>query len=165
MKKNEEIIEYNVVTEVSDEEMEQSNFKLLKPKQQRFVHMYLSGMYKTHQIADILKVTQATIHNWLKNPQIKSIIDNYQKEEEEIILHNLKALRLKALNKMNDLLESPVDGIAFQAAKDLLDRTGFKPSTKQDVKVEIYNYEQQIKEIIGNDTQLLEDIDYEVDDD
>jgi predicted DNA-binding protein YlxM (UPF0122 family) len=157
--------EYNAIVPVADEEMQEQSIKLLKPKQQRFVHMYLSGKYKTTEIIDILQVSPVTVHNWLKNPQIKSIIDEYQQAEMEIVQHNLKALTMKALNKMNDLLESPVDGIAFQAAKDLLDRTGFKPSTKQDVKVEIYNYEQQIKQLVGDDIELLEDTEYEVESD
>ena len=80
----------------------------------------------------------------------------------DLVQHNLKALTMKALNKMNELIDSPVDAVSLQAAKDILDRTGFKPGTKQDVKIEVYNYEQQIKEIMGDDLKLLEDVDYEV---
>lgn len=160
--KDKQIVEYKEVLEVTDEEMEQSNFKLLKPKQQRFTHMYLSGMYTIGKIAEILDVTEATIYNWLRKKEIKEIIDDFQREEEQIVSQNMLALRMKALNAMNGLLDSKVDGIKFQAAKDILDRTGFKPSQKQDVKVEIYNFEQQIKEIAGD---KFVEADFEVEDD
>jgi predicted DNA-binding protein YlxM (UPF0122 family) len=155
--------EFKEIAPIETDDIEQGSFQLLKPKQQRFVHMYLSGKYKISEIADILKVTEQTVRGWVKNPKIKTIIEEYQQSEAEIVQHNLKALSMKALNVMNDLLSSDIDGIRYQAAKDLLDRTGFKPSTKQDVKVEIYNYEQQIKQLVGDNIELLEDCGYEID--
>ena len=154
--------EFKKIVPVQEDEIDVPSYNLLRPNQQRFVHMYLSGKYKISEISDILSVSVSTIRNWLKNPQITTIIDEYQQVEMDLVQHNLKALTMKALNKMNELIDSPVDAVSLQAAKDILDRTGFKPGTKQDVKIEVYNYEQQIKEIMGDDLKLLEDVDYEV---
>lgn len=141
-------MELPVVQEVTMEDMEESRIRVLNPKQQRFVHMYLSGQYNIPQIAQLMKVSVGGIRKWLNTPHIKQIINEFQDEEDEIVRQSLKALRLKAMYKMSDLMESKIDGIAYQAARDVLDRTGHKAPTKNETKVEIFTYEQQLKEVM-----------------
>ncbi|MDD3414877.1 MAG: hypothetical protein PHY47_12865 [Lachnospiraceae bacterium] len=152
------------IERVSQEQMMESPFKSLEPHQQRFIHMYLSGDYTIPKIASVLGYHPDTLRRWLRKPEFKAVLDEYQNEETEIVTQTLMALRLKALYKMSDLMNSPVDGIAYQAARDVLDRTGFKATQKQDVKIEVYNYETQIKEILGNDIDLIE-ADYKIEGD
>lgn len=136
-----------VVLAPEPEDLQDSELRLLKPVQQRFVHLYLSGGYKLKDIAQLLNVAPATLSVWLRNPDIKDIIDNIQQDEDGIVRQMLKATRLKAMQKMSDLIDSPVDGIAWQAAKDILDRTGHKPTVKQEINVEVKTFEEQIKEL------------------
>lgn len=149
MTMSEEVVKYEHSVELTEEDIQESAIVQLKPRHQRFVHMWLSGNYKVPQIASILQVSEHTVRSWLKHPRIKSVIQEYQRDEEEIVLQNMKAMRMKALDTMYDLMDSEQDAIKYQAAKDILDRNGFKPSQKQDVKIEVYNYEKEIKKIMG----------------
>lgn len=151
-------VEMPVIQEVTDEELADSSIQLLNPKQQRFVHLYLSGGYSVTKIAKLLNMSQSGIRRWLKDDTIRGIIEQYQQDEDEIVKQGLKALRLKALYRMSDLVDSKVDGIAWQASKDILDRTGYKPSTKQEVNIEV-TFEQQIKELAEKVEYI--DVDYE----
>ena len=152
------------IEKVTKEDMANNPFKDLEPHQQRFIHMYLSGNYTIPKIAEILGYHPVTLRRWLAKPEFKKILEKYQEEETEIVKQTLMALRLKALYKMSELIDSPIDGIAYQAARDILDRTGHKATQKQDVKIEVYNYETQIKEILGDDIELIE-TDYEIGED
>ena len=120
----------------------------LPAKQQRFIHLYLTGRYKNAELAQLLGVHVNTIHNWLRKPEVKKIITDFQKDEHEVVESNLKALRGKAIETMAELMESPIDGIRYQASKDILDRTGHKSVQKMEVKKEVYTYEKQMKELV-----------------
>lgn len=135
----------------TEEDLEDSQMKLLNPRQQRFIHLYLSGQYTIKQAAELLNMSISGVRAWLRNPEIKAIIDEIQAEEDDIVRQGLKAIRLSALYKMQNLLNSPVDGIAYQAARDILDRTGHKAPTKQETKVDVaITFEQQLREAIGH---------------
>ena len=147
------------------EDLEDSKMKLLNPRQQRFIHLYLSGQYQIKQIAELLNMSLSGVRGWLKNPDIKAIIEDIQADEDDIVRQGLKAIRLSALYKMQGLLNSPIDGIAYQAARDILDRTGHKAPTKQEVKVEVYTFEQQLQEAIKSidkPEEFIDVDDYEV---
>jgi len=157
-------LEIKKIEEVLPEQYEESAIQILKPIHQRFVHMYVSGTYKIPQMSEVLGISVPTIRRWLRDDKIKKVIAEYQQDEADIVQQTLKAMSLKALYKMNDLLDSEVDGIAYQAARDILDRTGHKPSQKQDVKIEVFNYEKQIQQLAGNDVRFVE-AEYAVNDD
>lgn len=140
-----------------EDELELESFKRLNPRQQRFTHLYMSGQYTLTQIKDLLHVSMSTIRSWLRNPEIKHTIEQYQDEEDEIVKQGLKALRLKAMYKMNELMDSKIDGIAYQASRDVLDRTGHKAPTKQEVTVEVKTFEQQLSELL-TEKQIDSDI-------
>lgn len=142
----------------------------LPPKQQRFIHLYLTGRYKNAEIASLLGIHVGTIYNWLRKPEIKKIILDFQKDEHDVVESNLKALRGKAIETMSDLMDSPIDGVKYQASKDILDRTGHKATQKMEVKKEVFNYERQMKEVLDNsisDEEIIELMkdEYEVKDD
>lgn len=128
----------------------------LAPKQQRFIHLYLTGRYKNAELAELLGVHVNTVHNWLRKPEVKTIITEFQKDEHDVVESNLKALRGKAIETMAELMDSPIDGIRYQASKDVLDRTGHKSVQKMEVKKEIYTYEKQMKELI--DASIPDDV-------
>ena len=121
--------------------------QLLEPKLQRFVHLYLTGQYNQTQLAQILEVNKNTINGWLKRDDVNMAIKEYQAMEHEMIDVQIKAMRMKAIEKMNDLMDSPIDGIAFQACKDILDRTGHKAKNEIKVDKTVKTIEMQLKDL------------------
>lgn len=151
-------IELPQVHEKSEEELLEMPITRLKPLHQRFVHLYLTGQYKVKELAELLNVSTYTVRAWLRKQEIKDIIEQTQQDEDDIVKQGLKALRMKALYKMSDLMDSEMDAIAYQAARDILDRTGHKGVEKKEVQVEVYTFEQQLKDIIKSNAI---DIDYD----
>ena len=133
--------------------------QLLEPKLQRFVHLYLTGQYNQTQIAQILEVHKNTINQWLKREDVGLAIKEYQQLEHEMYDVQIKAMRMKAIQKMNDLMDSPIDGISFQACKDILDRTGHKAKNEIKVDKTVKTIEVQLNELADS---LINDVDFEV---
>lgn len=133
--------------------------QLLEPKLQRFVHLYLTGQYNQTQLAQLLEVHKNTINGWLKREDVNMAIKEYQAMEHEMIDVQIKAMRMKAIQKMNDLMDSPIDGIAFQACKDILDRTGHKAKNEIKVDKTVKTIEVQLQELASEiiDVDFLEE--------
>lgn len=127
--------------------MSDNEIQLLEPKLQRFVHLYLTGQYTNRQLAQLLEVHENTISGWLKRDDVDVAIKEYQAMEHEMIDVQIKAMRMKAIQKMNDLMDSPIDGIAFQACKDILDRTGHKAKNEIKVDKTVKTIEVQLQEL------------------
>ncbi len=147
----------------NEEKNIENDITALEPKQQRFIHTYLTGQYKLIEIAELLGVHPNTLNSWMKRPEIVNIIKDYQQVEHEIVKTSLKALQLKAVNKMSELIDSPIDGIAFQASKDVLDRGGHKPQQQIKVDKTIITYEKKLKDLMSealNDDDII-DIEFE----
>lgn len=131
--------------------------QLLEPKLQRFVHLYLTGQYNQTQLAQLLEVHKNTINSWLKREDVNIAIKEYQAREHEMIDVQIKAMRMKAIEKMNELMDSPIDGIAFQACKDILDRTGHKAKNEIKVDKTVKTIEMQLNDLAEN---LITDVDF-----
>ena len=127
--------------------MSDNEIQLLEPKLQRFVHLCLTGQYTNRQLAQLLEVHENTISGWLKRDDVDVAIKEYQAMEHEMIDVQIKAMRMKAIQKMNDLMDSPIDGIAFQACKDILDRTGHKAKNEIKVDKTVKTIEVQLQEL------------------
>ncbi len=134
-----------------------TDITVLDTKLQRFVHLYLTGAYTNKELAGLMDVHINTIYTWINREDVQMVITDMQKKEHEAVEIRLKSLRAKALEKMNDLMDSPIDGVAFQACKDVLDRTGHK--AKNEVKVEktVKTIEMQLKDLADN---ILTDVDF-----
>jgi len=128
-----------------------------RPKIGRAVQLFLTGTSRV-EIGSMLGVQASTVSRWLNDPNIKKYMREFQLEEGRIIKARMHASSASALDKMVKLLDSPIDGVALQAAKDLLDRAGHKP--KQEVKKEVVikTFEEQLLDVIGGD---LIDVDFE----
>ena len=139
-----------------------NDITLLEPKLQRFVHMYLTGKYNHRQLAEIFEVHENTINSWLKRDDVMMAIREYQSLEHEMFDIQINSMRMKAIEKMNELMDSPIDGIAFQACKDILDRTGHKAKNEIKVDKTVKTIEVQMQELADS---LISDADFEVMDD
>ena len=135
-----------------------NELNLLEPKLQRFVHLYLTGQYNQRQIAQLLDIHENTVSQWLKREDVNASIKEYQAMEHEMIDTQIKAMRMKAIQKMNDLMDSPIDGIAFQACKDILDRTGHKAKNEIKVDKTVKTIEMQLTDLADG----IFDADFEV---
>ena len=119
----------------------------LTPAKMQLVNLYLTGNYSQQRIATILGISPNTVRSWLLDENIQSVIKELQSRELALIQSNLNVLRYKAINTMEDLLDSNMDNVRFQAAKDILDRGGLK--AQQSIKVDktVTNLEQQLADL------------------
>lgn len=145
-------------SEVVEEQNTDNGISLLPPKMQRFIHLYMTGQYTLNKLAQLLEVHPNTLGNWLKRKDVREIISDMQNTTHDVVGIQLKALTMKAVNKLGALTDSPIDGVALQAVKDILDRAGHKP--KQEIKVDktVTTIEQRFKELIDSTI----DAEYEV---
>ena len=136
----------------------------LTPAKMRMISMYLTGMYSQGHIAKVIGVSANTIRAWLMSDEVQALISIMQEKEFNLIESRLKSMRYKALDTMDDLLDSPIDQVRYNASKDILDRTGHKPQQTIKVDKTVTNIEQQLKQLA--DFNIDEDniIDVDVDD-
>ena len=136
----------------------------LTPAKMRMISMYLTGMYSQGHIAKVIGVSANTIRAWLMSDEVQTLIGIMQEKEFNLIESRLKSMRYKALDTMDDLLDSPIDQVRYNASKDILDRTGHKPQQTIKVDKTVTNIEQQLKQLA--DFNIDEDniVDVDVDD-
>lgn len=130
----------------------------LAPEKSRFVYLLLSGKYNFTELATLLDKHPDTIRRWRKLPEVQEAINEIQDEQNKFNKLQLNALSAEAIHTMMELMSSPIDGVRYQAAKDIMDRTGFKPTQKTEKKVEIVSYEQNMKDLID----MSIDAEYEI---
>lgn len=93
---------------------------MLNAKQQKAVKLMFEGEMTQKQIAEELKVSEQTIVNWRKKAEFKDELLSLER-------NYLKGLAPKALKTMEKLLEAKSELVRYNAASDILDRTGHKP--------------------------------------
>lgn len=120
----------------------------LEPKQQRFVHLFLTGQYSMSKLAQLLDVHPNTLYNWSRRPDVKNAIADMQTVTHEVIASEMKAMTAKAMTRMRELMDSPIDGVALQAVKDVLDRTGHKPKQEVTKNINVRSFEEKLNDII-----------------
>lgn len=122
-----------------------------KPMVSRIVQLFITGQYSQKEIAHILRINPGTVSKWLQVPEVRDIINEYQKNESIMVDQAIKAVRMKAVNKMNELLDAENEMVQWQAARDILDRTGHKADNKTTVNVNVRTFEEQLGELIDVD--------------
>jgi transposase-like protein len=137
-----------ITESIQVDEQETSAITLLPTKMQRFIHLYMTGQYTLSKLAQLLEVHPNTLGNWLKRADVRAIIEEMQETTHDVVATQLKALTLSAVGRLGELTKSPIDGVALQAVKDILDRAGHKP--KQEMKIEktITTYEERLNKLI-----------------
>lgn len=147
------------IDDVQDDKQEEGGITLLPPKIQRFIHLYVTGQYTLSKLAELLDVHPNTVSNWMKRADVKAIIHDMQESTHDIVATQLKSLSTVATVKLGKLIDSPIDGVAMQAVKDILDRTGHR--AKQEIKVDktIITYEEKLSSLIED---VIDITDYEV---
>lgn len=119
----------------------------LTPAKRRMIFLYLTGHYTLKKISEIIGVSEGTIYAWMMQEPIQFAIKEIQQKEAEIIDSSLKALNFKALQTINELMDSPMDAVRFQASKDVLDRSGHKAVTEMKIDKTVTTIEKQLREL------------------
>jgi transposase-like protein len=140
------------------EEVGSTALMALPPKMQRFIHLYMTGQYTINKLSQLLEVHPNTLGNWLKRKDVQGVITDLQDTTHQMVAIQLKTLTLNATNKLGELINSPIDGVALQAVKDVLDRAGHK--SKQEIKIDktVTTIEQKMKELVDS---TIVDVEYE----
>jgi phage terminase small subunit len=74
----------------------------------------------------------------LKNDKVKDYIEELQRERRERVLLKMSGMSEKALENLFYLaINAESEQVKLQANKDLLDRTGFKPTDKIENKTDM----------------------------
>lgn len=115
---------------------------MLKPKQRKCIELLVCGQYTQAQIARELKITPQTICNWKKEAE-------FSQELNECTKRCIQTLAPKAVKTLESLLNSESDNVRFSAAKDILDRTGFKPSDNVNINGNIAAEKSKLDSIIA----------------
>lgn len=95
----------------------------MKPRQKKCIEMLVSGTMTQADIAAALKVSEQTICNWKKNKEFA----------EELAAANrlvISSLVPAAVQRTKALLNAESEAVQLAAAKDILDRAGYKPQDK-----------------------------------
>lgn len=121
--------------------------KSITPAKMHLINLYLSGCYSIKNISAQIGVSYETARKWLLDDAVQEIISIIQGKQLKLVQSDLNNLRSKAVKKMEDLLDSNMDNVAFQAARDILDRTGMKSEQKISVNKTVTTLEQQMKDL------------------
>lgn len=96
-------------------------------KQEKCIKLMITSNKTQKQIANEINVTEKTICEWKKQKEFKDEIDKNIKE-------NFSSLAIDAQKELKKLLKSKNENIRIQAVKDILDRAGYKPVEKREIK-------------------------------
>lgn len=93
---------------------------MLNSKQKKCIELMVEGNKTQKEISEILHVSEATICNWKKNDEFKS-------DYTSSLKNSMKDVAARAFRTEVSLLKARSETVRLMAAKDILDRAGFKP--------------------------------------
>ena len=96
---------------------------MLNSKQRKCIELLVVGDRTQKEIAEILHISEASICNWKKN-------DEFINEYTVSLKNSMKDVAAKAFNTEIKLLSARSEMVRLMAAKDILDRAGFKADEK-----------------------------------
>ena len=99
----------------------------LTKKQREYIRIKNETDLSDKEIAIEINTPQPSISRWKTNDKFKAGLMAYQ-------AHHLESSVPQALQTMISLLNAKSELVKFQAAKDILDRTGYNPIEKQEVE-------------------------------
>lgn len=99
----------------------------MNDKQIKCINLMVTTNKTQKQIAQEIEVSEKTICEWKKDKEFKDEIDKYVKE-------NFGSLAVDAQKELKKLLKSKNEYIRIQAVKDVLDRAGYKPVERREIK-------------------------------
>lgn len=101
----------------------------MSSKRKKAVNMLVRTILTQREIANKLDMREETLSRWKNEETFQEML----KKEESSFLRELTA---PALRTIKSLLNANSEYVQLQAAQDILDRTGYKPSDKLDITSE-----------------------------
>ena len=126
----------------------------LSLQQKQCIELMMTSRMTNAQLADRVGVSHTTISNWKNNVPV------FMNEYDKAVRANIKSLAGDAFQTMRDLLTYPDPDVRFKAAKDILDRGGYKASEKLEITVKKKLEDFLLDEDIS--ASFIEDIEYEM---
>ena len=120
----------------------------LDPIKQRFIQLYMTGNFTLAKISQLLEIHPNTAGKWLKREDVQNAIAEAQGDIHKQVQMQITANTVKAVSRLNTLMDSTIDAVALQAVKDVLDRGGHKPKNEIKVDKTVTTIEQRFKDII-----------------
>ena len=135
--------------------------KELRNQHRTIIQMLFNG-YKNHEIAERLEMTQSTVSQIVRSPLGQAYLEGLQDKAQEATLDvrkKLVSMNRQALSTIERILnpaEKAPHTVQLTAAKDVLDRTGYKApdrlhidmtmqtKTDQEIEAEISSLQQSI---------------------
>ena len=96
---------------------------MLRPRQKKCIELLITGNLTQADVARELKITEQTICNWKKDPEFCAELERLTREK-------LRGMAPRAARVLGELLSSESDNVRLNAARDILDRAGFKAEEK-----------------------------------
>jgi len=116
--------------------------------------------YKASEIAKKTDMNLQTVYGILRDPMCKSFISGLMDKADEVSLdvrEKLVSMNNSALDAIDDILDKDSKAphnVILSAAKDVLDRNGYKPPDKTQINVDIQT---KSDEEIDNQIMALEE--------
>lgn len=114
--------------------------KKLSSKQEKAIKMLIYQGMKKKDVAQQLKITPATLSNWLNEGKNPAFVEAYEAElkvADSIRRRNYRAAGQKAQEKLIDLVDSEDEAVALKACKEILDRAGDQPAGKMKIDIPV----------------------------
>lgn len=99
---------------------------MLNSKQLKCIGMMALGEMTQKEMSKELNVSEATICNWKKNAE-------FMDEYNSALKDSIREVAAKAFKTQVKLLSAQSEMVRYMAAKDILDRAGFKATEKLDI--------------------------------
>lgn len=99
---------------------------MLSAKQKKCLELMVQGNLKQKEIAQQIKVSEVTVSNWKKD-------EEFITELNTLLKNAIKSTAAKAFNTELTLLNAKSEMVRLMAAKDILDRAGFKPEDNMNI--------------------------------
>ena len=96
---------------------------MLSTKQKKCLELMAIGELSQKDIAKQINITEKTICEWKKN-------NEFMNELDILIVLSIRSLAAKAFRTQMNLLDAKNEMVRYMAAKDILDRAGFKADDK-----------------------------------
>ncbi len=96
---------------------------MLNENQEKCINLMITTNKTQKQIASEINISEKTICEWKKQKEFKEEIQNSMRE-------NFNLLAIEAQKELKKLLKSKNEYVKMHAIKDILDRSGFKPTDK-----------------------------------
>ncbi len=123
--------------------------KELKTQHRKIVQMSFNG-FRNHEIAEKLDLTQSTISGVLRSPLGKAYLNGLHDRVQEQTLDvrkKLISMNTFALDTISNILNPETKApfnVQLSAAKDVLDRNGYKPTDKFEIDVNSQKSDEEI---------------------